>query len=124
LPKEEIIDHYQPLSAATSDGKQAIETQKTSDRKLAHISENKQVISEKQAIETSDRKTKNKRLTSDNKRFILSYIKKHSETRISEFSANLNLSQARIRVILQEMINDNLIEKVGDKRYTYYVLKR
>ncbi|MCL2844524.1 MAG: putative DNA binding domain-containing protein [Chitinivibrionia bacterium] len=124
FPKEEIIDHQQPLSTTTANIKQAIETQKTSDIKTAHTPENKQLTAKKQAIETSDKNTKNKRLTSDSKRFILSHIKRHSETRISDFSARLNLSQARIRVILQEMINDKLIEKVGDKRYTYYVLKR
>jgi len=103
---------------------QAIEIQKASDGKTSEVPANKQLIAKKQAMETSDRNSKSKRLTSDSKRFILSYIKRHSETKISDFSARLNLSQARIRAILQEMVSDNLIEKVGNNRYAHYVIKR
>lgn len=35
----------------------------------------------------------------------------------------LKLSKGRTRAILQEMVSEGTIVKVGDKRYTYYVLK-
>ena len=61
--------------------------------------------------------------TSDRKRVILSYFEKHTQATASEVAELLGLSKGRVRAILQEMTNDDTIEKVGDKRYTYYILK-
>jgi ATP-dependent DNA helicase RecG len=66
-----------------------------------------------QAIKTADRKS-----------IILAYIKKHARVTASEIATNMGLSKSRIRVILQEMVSDRTIEKVGNNRYAYYVLKR
>ncbi|MDR0558231.1 MAG: winged helix-turn-helix transcriptional regulator [Treponema sp.] len=61
--------------------------------------------------------------TSDRKRVILSYFEKHTQATASEVAELLGLSKGRVRAILQEMTNDDTIEKVGDKRYAYYILK-
>ena len=83
-----------PLQSATSSNRQAI-------------------VSDWQAIKTSDRV-----------RLLLTYVEEHSQITTSEAAIILNLSKARSRAILQEMTNSGSIEKVGNNRYTYYVLKR
>jgi predicted HTH transcriptional regulator len=70
----------------------------------------KRLISDCQAIETSDRKSE-----------ILAYIEEHKRATASEASGLLGLSKARVRAILREMVSDGTIEKVGDNRYAYYV---
>ena len=75
-------------------------------------SDRQAITSDRQAIETSDRK-----------RVILSYFEKHTQATASEVAELLGLSKGRVRAILQEMTNDDTIEKVGDKRYAYYILK-
>jgi predicted HTH transcriptional regulator len=76
-------------------------------------SDRQAITSDRQAIKTSDRK-----------RGIIAYFEKHTQATASEVAELLGLSKGRVRVILQEMTTDGTIEKVGDKRYTYYVLKR
>lgn len=76
--------------------------------------------SDKQAIAIDWQSIK----TSDRKRAILSYIEEHAQATTSEVSNLLGLSKGRVRAIFQEMANDGTIEKVGDNRHAYYVLKR
>ncbi|GHV52044.1 transcriptional regulator [Synergistales bacterium] len=71
------------------------------------------IASDWQAIKTSDRK-----------RAILSYIEEHSQTTSAEAADLLGLSKGRVRAIIQEMVGDGTIEKVGNNRYAYYVLKQ
>lgn len=73
-----------------------------------------------QSTATSDKQA----IASDRKRVVLSYIEEHAQATTSEVSNLLCLSKGRVRAILQEMANDGMIEKVGDNRYAYYVLKR
>jgi len=61
--------------------------------------------------------------TSDRKRLILSHFEKHRQATAAEVSNLLGLSKARARAILQEMASDGTIEKMGNTRYAYYVLK-
>ena len=62
--------------------------------------------------------------TGDKKRFILNYIEEHQKVTVSDVSVILELSKPRIRAILQEMTHDGTIEKIGNNRYAYYVLKK
>ena len=41
----------------------------------------------------------------------------------ADFVELLAVSPQRVRQILRDMIKDNLIEKHGDKRHTYYTAK-
>jgi DNA-binding GntR family transcriptional regulator len=41
---------------------------------------------------------------------------------MSDLKKILGLSDGRVRAFLRGMTNDGLIKKVGDNRYTYYVL--
>ena len=59
----------------------------------------------------------------DRKKEILLFLSQNSQGTSTDFSELLGLSQARTRVILQEMVSDNLIEKRGTNRYTRYVSK-
>jgi ATP-dependent DNA helicase RecG len=76
-------------------------------------SDKQAIASDRQAIKTSDRK-----------RALLSYIEEHGQITASKAADLLTLSKGRVRAILQEMTNNDTIEKVGDKRYAYYVLKK
>ena len=72
----------------------------------------KRLPSDCQAIEISDRK-KN----------ILAFIAANGKTTSSQLAAITGLTQARIRSIMQELVAEDFIVKVGDNRYTSYVIK-
>jgi len=55
---------------------------------------------------------------------ILEYLTQNVRGKNLDISTLLGLSSQRTREILQEMTQKKLIEKHGDKRYTYYALKR
>ena len=95
------------LSAIESD-KSAIESDKS-------VMENdKSVIeSDKPAIEKVDRNS-----------IILHYLKQNEKGKNSDFARLLGLSSPRVREILQSLVDENLIEKHGKNRYTYYTIKR
>ena len=42
----------------------------------------------------------------------------------ADFAGLLGLKPTRIREILQEMTNSGFIKKHGEKRYTYYTVKK
>ena len=85
-----------------------------------------------QPIKTSDGQAIDKRLTSDGdtketsekKQFILNYLEIQKKVTVSDVSGIIKLSKPRIRAILQEMSNEGTIEKIGNNRYAYYVLKK
>jgi len=87
--------------------------------------------SEVQAI-TSDKQAIDKRLTSDwgiketseKKHYIVNYLNEHQHITVADVSIIFNLSKPRIRAILQEMVIEGTVKKVGNNRYTYYVLKK
>jgi len=64
------------------------------------------------AIENSDRTS-----------IILEYIKENGKGRNADFSKLLGLSPQRVREILKDLIQEELIEKHGERRYTYYTAK-
>jgi predicted HTH transcriptional regulator len=63
-----------------------------------------------------------KRLTSDRKINIVSYIIEHGSATSSQLSEFTGLTQARLRVILKELDDDGFIKKIGNYRYTKYIL--
>jgi ATP-dependent DNA helicase RecG len=63
-------------------------------------------------------------MTADRKQFIIDFIEKNGHGKVNEFADALGLGSRRVRDLLREMVDDETIEKVGDKRYTYYVLKQ
>jgi ATP-dependent DNA helicase RecG len=60
---------------------------------------------------------------SDRKQAVVAYLEEHGQAKVSEFVDVIGLSDGRIRALLREMVSDGIIEKVGDKRYAYYVLR-
>lgn len=93
-------------SIVTGD-KQAI----ASDRKAMKSRDNQGIAGDRKAMNPSDRK-----------QAVVAYLE-HSQITATEAAAMLKLSKGRTRAILQEMVSEGTIVKVGDKRYTYYVLK-
>ena len=71
------------------------------------------INSDRLAIENSDRISS-----------IMDYLKQNESGKNADFAKLLGLSPQRIRQILQDMIQHNLIEKHGEKRYTYYTAKK
>ena len=61
--------------------------------------------------------------TTDRKREILTLIEKNEKISSTELAEALVLTQGRVRALLREMVTDGTIEKIGDNRYAYYVLK-
>ena len=61
--------------------------------------------------------------TADRKSKIISFLEEHNQATVSDFISIIGLSEGRVRDVLRDMVSDGTIEKVGDKRYAYYVLK-
>ena len=76
-------------------------------------SDRQAIASDRQAIETSDRKGA-----------IQSFIAERTQATSSELADFFGLSKGRMRTILQEMTKRGIIEKIGDNRYACYMLKR
>jgi len=81
-------------------------------------------------VETEDsigRQSATKRLQSaasvDRKDKIHLFLKEQGHAKVSELTAVVGLSEGRVRDSLREMVSDGAVEKVGNKRYAYYVLK-
>lgn len=58
---------------------------------------------------------------SDRKDTIVTYIEEHTRITAAEAADILKLSKSRVRAILQEMVGEGMIKKIGKNRYTYYV---
>ena len=76
----------------------------------------KQADLEKQAEKTS-------RKTEANKISILKYMSDKEKRSASEIAEHLNLSGARARALILELINENKIEKTGNGRSTRYFVR-
>jgi predicted HTH transcriptional regulator len=60
----------------------------------------------------------------DRKQAVISFLEECGKAKSSDFINVVDLSAGRVRDLLRAMVNDGTIEKVGDDRYTYYILKR
>jgi predicted HTH transcriptional regulator len=60
----------------------------------------------------------------DRKQAVVSFLEKNSQAKVSDFINIIGLSDGRVRTLLREMVSDGTIEKVGQNRYAYYVLRR
>ena len=112
---------------AIDNEKSTIDSDKTAiENKKSMIDSDRTAIENKKSTIDSDKtaiKIKKSTINSDRVSTILEYLKQHGCGKNVDFSTLFGLSSQRTREILQEMIKKNLIEKHGDKRYTYYVLK-
>jgi ATP-dependent DNA helicase RecG len=59
----------------------------------------------------------------DRKFVVISYLEENGQARVADLVNIIGLSDGRVRALLREMVNDGIIEKIGDKRYAHYVLK-
>jgi predicted HTH transcriptional regulator len=80
----------------------------------------KRLPSDCQAIATVDWQSLEK---DDRKKQILAFFSNEDKVTSSELAKYTGLTQGRIRAILQELVSDGVIVKVGDNRYTSYRLK-
>ena len=55
---------------------------------------------------------------------IIDFIEGHDQTRVPELRNIIGISDGRVRDLLREMVSEGTIEKIGDGRYAYYVLKQ
>jgi ATP-dependent DNA helicase RecG len=60
---------------------------------------------------------------SDRTQLVMDFLEKHGQVRTPELRNILELSDGRIRALLRDMVSEGLIEKIGDDRYAYYILK-
>ena len=61
--------------------------------------------------------------TTDRKNTVISFLKENGQAKVNDFINLVGLSDGRVRALLREMVSDGTIEKIGETRYTYYVLK-
>jgi ATP-dependent DNA helicase RecG len=61
---------------------------------------------------------------SDRKSAIMTFLEKNEKATSPEIAKHLGVSSNWVRTILRNMAADGKVEKVGDDRYAYYVLKR
>ena len=62
--------------------------------------------------------------TRDNKDQIIKFISKNGSARTGELVELLGLSEARVRVLLSEMVDSNQIDPQGNGRSRRYVLRK
>ena len=60
----------------------------------------------------------------DRKRAVIEFLEEWGQTKTPDFNDITGLSDSRVRALLRDMVRDGTIEKVGDNRYAYYVLKQ
>jgi predicted HTH transcriptional regulator len=60
----------------------------------------------------------------DRKGAVIAFLEEHNEAKTPELIDVVGLSDGRVRFLLREMVSDGTIEKIGDNRYTYYILKQ
>ncbi|MCL2064488.1 MAG: hypothetical protein FWG98_08955 [Candidatus Cloacimonetes bacterium] len=113
---------------AIKNKKPAIDSDRTAieNKKPAIDSDRTAIENKKPAIDSDRTAIKNKKTAIDSDRIftILEYLKQNGRGKNVDFSNLFGLSSQRTREIIQEMIQKKLIEKQGDKRFTYYVLKK
>ncbi|GHV56145.1 hypothetical protein FACS189460_0360 [Deltaproteobacteria bacterium] len=54
---------------------------------------------------------------------IVSYIKLHEKVTVTDIATLLGVTNGWARTILRQMASEGTIDKVGNYRYTYYVMK-
>ena len=81
------------------------------------------VASDPQAA-VSDRKRSQAVIPADRKRAIINFLEEHGQAKATELIDITGLSHGRVRTLLREMVSDDTVAKIGDNRYTYYVLKK
>ena len=54
---------------------------------------------------------------------IILFIEEQGQAKVSDFVEIIGLSEGRVRDLLREMVSDGTIEKIGNNRYTHYILK-
>jgi len=63
-------------------------------------------------------------ITTDRKKAIISFIDTSGQAKTSDLTGIIGLSDGRVRELLREMVDDGSIQKIGENRYAYYVLKQ
>ena len=76
--------------------------------------------SDSQAIVLSDWQSLG---ASDRKKQVIAFISNNDKVTSSQLAKFTGLTQARIRMILQELVASDLIVKIGDNRYASYTIK-
>ena len=61
---------------------------------------------------------------SDRKASIITWLESHDRAKASDIATLFGVSNVWARTILRMMVSDGTIEKIGDNRYAYYVLKK
>ncbi|MCL1874982.1 MAG: helix-turn-helix domain-containing protein [Synergistaceae bacterium] len=59
----------------------------------------------------------------DRKRAVMSFLEINGHAKVGDFMNLIGLSDGRVRALLREMMSDGTIERVGNNRYSSYVLK-
>lgn len=60
----------------------------------------------------------------DRKNAIIDYLVQYNKITTSQLAEVSGLSPTRVRVLLQELVDEGIILKVGNYRYTSYVMKQ
>ena len=109
--KEDNTQKSKSLDIISAINAQSTESMKTADWQL---------IEATQSTESVDWKLIGK---DDRKQMIIDFIASNTKTTSSQIAKLTRLSQTRVRELLQELIADGVIEKIGNYRHTAYRVK-
>ena len=73
--------------------------------------------------ESSGRKRSQMVLPDERKNAVINYLKEFEQGTTPILVDVVGLSAGRTRALLREMVNDGTVRKIGDNRFTYYILK-
>lgn len=110
------------VAVAATDGKPTTATdeqliRQSSDNKPSDTTDRQPISTDRQPM-TTDRQP----MTTDRDSQIVSYLAKQGPSGVAEVADLLGLSKDRTRAILRGLTERGLIRKLGDKRYTRYVV--
>ena len=58
----------------------------------------------------------------DNRLAVIHYLENNGSAKTEDFAIAFGINNVQVRVLLRELISDGLVDKIGDRRYTSYVL--
>jgi Mn-dependent DtxR family transcriptional regulator len=58
----------------------------------------------------------------DNRQAVIHYLENNGSAKTEDFAIAFGINNVQVRVLLRELISDGLVDKIGDRRYTSYVL--
>jgi DNA (cytosine-5)-methyltransferase 1 len=60
----------------------------------------------------------------DNRQAVIYYLEKNGSAKTADFAFAFGIGNVQVRILLRELINDGLVDKIGDRRCASYALSK